>query len=311
MQRKLFFSLLVLVVCLPLAGAAPASRDPEIKNCLLTLIEELPLPAREPGPLAAMEATEGMQVKKGMTLGHIDDSDAVAQKKVKSFESAAATEKASSDIDITFAKAATKVAIAELEVSKEANRRAANAVTVVDINRLDLTVTKSELSIDKAIKDQNVDKLTAKVKEAEVEAADLAIQRRQLVAPFDGVVVKVYRHTGEWVSPGDAVMRIVYLEHLYVEGFLNASDYAPEEIEGCKVSVDVELAHGRHVKVPGKIVFASPLVQAGGEYQVKAEVKNRTVDGQEGSAWILRPGLNATMTIHLGSGGPVAVNPAK
>jgi len=86
---------------------------------------------------------------------------------------------------------------------------------------------------------------------------------------------------------------------------LNANEYAPEEVEGCRVTVTVPLAHGKHRDVPGKIVVASPLVQAGGQYLVKAEVKNFTVDGTENSPWVLRPGLNASMTIHLGSGGPV------
>jgi len=228
MQGKIFYTLLVLTSCLPLAGAAPpaaapkesaGSHDPVIKNCLITLIQELPLPAREAGPLAALEATEGMQVKKDMIVGRIDDSDAIAAKKVKSYEANAAKEKAETDIDIRFSKKATAVADAELKISLRANEQAEGAVAQVDINRLQLTWEKSVLSIEKAYKDRLVDRLTAKTKEAEVEAAELAVLRRQLKAPWDGVVVKVYRHVGEWVAPGDAVMRIVYLEHLYVEGF--------------------------------------------------------------------------------------------
>ena len=45
-----------------------------------------------------------------------------------------------------------------------------------------------------------------------MEAAELAIQRRALKAPFDGTVVKVFRHVGEWVAPGDPVLQIVDLE---------------------------------------------------------------------------------------------------
>jgi hypothetical protein len=49
------------------------------------------------------------------------------------------------------------------------------------------------------------------------------------------------------------------------------------------------------VQFTGKIIYISPLVQAGGEYRVWAEVSNRQENGQ----WLLRPGLNAEMTIQL------------
>ena len=49
------------------------------------------------------------------------------------------------------------------------------------------------------------------------------------------------------------------------------------------------------MKFTGKVVFVSPLVSVGGNYDVFAEVNNRQEDGQ----WVLRPGLEATMTIHL------------
>ena len=45
----------------------------------------------------------------------------------------------------------------------------------------------------------------------------------------------------------------------------------------------------------GKITFVNTLVQAGGEYKVWAEVENREENGQ----WLLRPGLNVTMQIHM------------
>ena len=49
------------------------------------------------------------------------------------------------------------------------------------------------------------------------------------------------------------------------------------------------------MRLDGKIVFVSPLVQPGGEYLVWAEVENK----QENGHWLLRPGLTATMTIQL------------
>ena len=60
------------------------------------------------------------------------------------------------------------------------------------------------------------------------------------------------------------------------------------------MQVVVTLAHGQRETFPGKIVYVNPLVQAGGEFQVRAEVQNR----QDSGGWILSPGLTAEMTIN-------------
>ena len=36
-------------------------------------------------------------------------------------------------------------------------------------------------------------------------------------------------HDGEWVQQGDTVMRLVRVDLLRVEGYLNAKDYRPSE----------------------------------------------------------------------------------
>ena len=90
-------------------------------------------------------------------------------------------------------------------------------------------------------------------------------------------------------------MRLVRVDRLRVEGFLNAKDYRPSEIQGRPCSVVVTLARGQRETFPGKIVYVKPLVEAGGEFLVRAEVQNRQEDG----VWVLSPGLNAEMTIQL------------
>ena len=320
MKPYIKLSLLLASAVIPATGlltlsgmaAAPPGGDVVVNNCLVSLTnKDVSIPALEPGPIVALEAKEGMQVKAGMRLGRIDDREANVQWRVKDFEYQAAEAQAKTDINIRFAHASTAVSKAEWEVSEEANRISPKSMTKVDINRLKLTHEKSKLQIEQAQVENQKDAFTAQIKGAEKDAAELAIKRRLLIAPFDGVVVHVYHHVGESDSPGDAVLRIVHLEHLQIEGFLNAADYSPNEVDGCAVSVDVQLGRGGHEKVPGKIVFVSPLVQAGGEYRVFAEVKNRTVEGTAGGHWLLRPGLSATMTIHLGSSTMAAKTDAK
>ena len=296
-------TLLVLSVILAINGPTPpigaepnpAHNGPVVSHCLVAVSEEAQVPGKEAGQLMALEAKEGLEVKAGTTLGHIDDTEPKVQRKIKQAEHDGAKEQADNDINVRYARAATDVAYAEYLKALEANKKVKGSIPEVEINRLKLTWHKSKLQIEQAELEQRVAVFTADGKGAEVEATEASIERRQIKAPLDGVITNVYRHLGEWVAPGDPVVKIVRVNRLRIEGFLNAADYDPPEIEGRAVTVEVELAHGRKVKFPGKVVFVSPLVMAGGEYRIFAEVNNRQENGQ----WVLRPGLFATMNIHL------------
>src|SRR5207253_10136605 len=99
------------------------------------------------------------------------------------------------------------------------------------------------------------------------------------------------------VAAGETVLQVIRIDRLRVEGFLNATEVGPEEVANRPVAVEVQIAGGRTARFTGKVVFISPLVQAGDKYRVRAEVENRTEAGTP----VLRPGMTATMTIALGN----------
>jgi len=291
--------LLALVLGMGDSPGSNSAGEPVVRHCLVSLIEEAQVPGREAGVLMGLEAKEGMQVKAGASLGHVDDTAAKAQKQIKSREHEAEKEKATNDVNERFAAKASEVARAIWQKSVEANRKTENAVAKMEVLKLKLDWEKAELQKETAQLERRVALLTSETKSAEVDAAEGDIVRRQIKSPIDGVVVKVYRHAGEWVAPGDPVVRIVRIDRLRIEGFISSADWGPEEIDGRLVDVDFVLARGQNIKFPGKIVFVSPLVEAGGEYKIWAEVSNRRID--KNGPWILRPGLNATMTVHVKS----------
>ena len=203
---------------------------------------------------------------------------------------------ASNDINVRFATAAAKVSRAELESAYAANRQAPGTVPQTELNRLHLTLEQYTLQIEQSQRDLGIAKVTVKVREAELKAAVEGVDRHKIKAPVAGIVVNLYeRDKGEWVQPGDPVMRLVRMDRLRVEGFLNAIQYSPSDVAGQPVAVTVPLPHGQEV-FSGRVTFVSPIVVGGPEFMVWADVDNRpTADGQ----WVLRPGLTAEMTIKL------------
>lgn len=67
----------------------------------------------------------------------------------------------------------------------------------------------------------------------------------------------------------------------------------PGDVFGKPVKVVVELADGKLFVFDGEVTFVSPLIEAGSQYRIWAEVENRQEHGQ----WLLRPGMQAEMTI--------------
>jgi len=285
----------IAMLCSLLVPVA-AMADMTMSDCLVTLIEEAQVPAQEAGVLTEVAVKEGDQVAEGGLLARIDDTQAQMQLKAARFKLDVAKEEASNDVNIRYAQASTRVAEAEYMVNKEACDKVPGAIPATEMRRLLLTYHRAKLEIEQAQMQFRIAALETNVAQAEVDAAAEGVRRRKILAPMDAMVVERFRHHGEWVQPGDPVMHIVRIDRLRVQGYIRATDHAAGEIDGRDVTVDVELTRGRQESFRGKVVFVSPLVQAGGEYQVWAEVENRR--DPRNNHWLLQPGLDASMTIH-------------
>jgi macrolide-specific efflux system membrane fusion protein len=293
MRHFAFWGIGLLGIMLPSLTAA--SDAIVLSNCLLSLDEEAQVPAQEAGVLMKIAVREGQQVARGDLLAQIDDALPRAQQGVAEAKLKAAQREAADDVGIRYASAAAKVAEAEYFQAVDANKQVSGTVPQALVRQLLLKHREMVLSIEKAEKDRAVAEWQAKSGEAELQVATVNVERRRVMSPLDAVVVELSRHEGEWVQPGDPVMRLVRVDLLRVEGFLNAKNVDPSEIQGRPVQIIVHLARGQNETFPGKIVFVKPLIQAGGEFLVRAEVKNR----RQNNAWVLSPGLSAEMTIQL------------
>ena len=278
-----------------LSSRLPADETVVLPDCLLSLDEEVQVPAQEAGVLMKIPVREGRQVTKGELLAQIDDVLPRMQRNVAGFKLKVAEKEAGDDIGVRYASAAAKVAEAEYFQAIDANKTFDKTVPQAEVRRLLLKHREMVLSIEKAMKEQVIAALQVQVAEAELQAADANLERHRLVTPLDAEVIEIARREGEWVQEGDTVMRLLRLDRLRVEGYLDAKDYDLSEIKGRPVQVVVTLARGRQEMFSGKVVFVKPLIQTGDDFLVRAEVENR----KQGDSWILGPGRTAKMTIQL------------
>jgi macrolide-specific efflux system membrane fusion protein len=290
----LLFGVIYFAVAQQQPAAAPGSV--KIDECILFLADEAKVPAQEAGVIDKMLVKEGDEVKAGDQLVQIDDSIPKQQVAIAVAEFNAAKMQAETQVPRKYAVASLAVAKAALKISEDANRRVPGSVSRAELNKQDLECTQMELSIEKADSDTGIALKQTEVKRAQWEAAQTTLKHRQVLSPLDGTVRMVRQHVGEWVQAGEPMVHIVRMNRLRVEGQLNAAKISPSDVAvGLPVEVEVQLSGTRTVKLPGTVTFVDPLVVSGGEYTVRAEVENREENGR----WLIYPGLNARMTIHL------------
>jgi multidrug efflux pump subunit AcrA (membrane-fusion protein) len=285
-----------LAIARAAAPADSAAAEPVLERCLVSLVEEAKVPAREAGTLVELVAREGDVVAKGDVIARIDDNQPQMERRKARAEHEQAVAKAESDVDVRYAVAAEKVAQIEFEKAAESDRKVPGSVTRVELNRLQLNEQKSELQIEQAQLERKLAELAAAAKGVEVEAAENSIERRLITSPLAGIVVQVFPHRGEWMQPGDPLARVVRADKLRVEGYVDSTRWNPDQVRDRPVTVEVTLAGNRREKFAGRIVFTSPIVESGGDYRVFAEVENRQPEGT--GEWLLRAGQTATMMIH-------------
>ena len=280
----------------PAPRAAQPVETVEVPSMLIRIDEQVEVPAREAGVLAAVNVREGQMVAQGDWIAQIEDGEArIAADRAK-IEMDIAKANAENDVGVRFAKKSREVVEAELRRSTEAVEHYPKSISASEMDHVRLLVDKTKVEIEQAEHEFRIAGYTRQVKAADYQAAQQAVSRRRIAAPLKGVVVQVPRHRGEWVKPGDTVVRIVRLDHLRAEGFLD-SRYLSPKLDGSKVKLIVDLpGEGTGLPVaaefPGKIVFVDPEIDpVNSQVHLRVEVDNAGLR--------LRPGMRAKMLLAL------------
>ncbi len=255
-------------------------------------IDQAEVPAQEQGVLTKFFIREGFEVKKDDPLAQIDDEQAKMSVQVQQAKLNAAEREASNDVNIRYAKAAKNVAEAELKSAKETLARVPGAVPATEIRKLELSVVQATLQIEQSTNQFEISKYQVDVSKAELDAAKLGVTRRVVKSPISGIIVEKYRNEGEWVKPGDPIVKVVYFEKLRVKTTFDINRIPLQRV--LKHNAKITVVQKPGMTFNGRVVFANPVVQSGGAYEVWIDVDNIV---EKDGFWALQPGMNAIVTI--------------
>ncbi len=98
------------------------------------------------------------------------------------------------------------------------------------------------------------------------------------------------KKVGEFVRPGDEVIRIARLDKLRAKGVMNVATILPHEAKSRMVTIKIRLGD-EDKTIPGQISFVEPQVNpVDGTYGVWVDFENL-------SDYAIRPGMVGTMTV--------------
>lgn len=260
-----------------------------MESALLRVIEQVDVPAPTAGVLSEIHVQEGDTVSSGGGIAQIDDSHARLIMRRAEIELKLSQDKAKDDVALRAAKHSLAFAQSESARLDRAAMGLPGSISQSQLEEAKFKIGKAEFESQSAVNQIRQNQLSVALKEQEVALGKYEIDLRRVTSPLSGVVVEVMRHKGEWVEPGDKVVRIVRIDRLRAEGLI-AADQIQGERQGKSAYVATEVGGRAERRFPGKIVFVSPEVNPiNGLVHVSVDFDNK-----ENAT---RPGMKAKIII--------------
>lgn len=257
-------------------AAEPPTPPIRLAACRIKPANQVTLSVNQSGILGNVPE-EGDEVREGQKIVMLEDD-------LPQTALAIAEREADNDVDMRYSVIASDVARLEYEQGLKVNETVKGSLTNSDTMRRKLEYDRSVLQIEQAEYKRTI----AILKRDEVAAQ---LKTFHAVAPFSGTVIKVLKHKGEAVRPGDPVVELVNTRRIRVEGHLDVA-HRHRVMPGTRVAVAPEGRPGEALAAarPGTIVFVDKVVQpVTRQVRIWADVDNADD--------LLLPGLTAVMMI--------------
>jgi len=260
-----------------------------VEGAILKTIESTSVAAQVSGMVQVLNVKEGAKVKLNQEIGRVRDTAVRLQMEKSKLSITIAEKKQKSDIDRRMAEKNRAVAENEYQRAVEANQQIKDVYPINEVDRLRLLFDRAGLETERAVHQQAMAALDVAMAEMEYKQSIELSQRHRIVAPCDGVIVAIEKRIGEWVEPGTIVVKVVQIDKLRIEGFINAIDALPELV-GTTARVLIE-GTVPLIETSAKLVFISPEANPlNSQVRVFLEVDNK--NGK------LRPGIRPTTIIN-------------
>lgn len=277
------------------SGSTSSSDSILLKECNVTLIQDIELPSLESGQLTKILVKPGDRVNKNQKVAQMDDKRSRRAHEEASYRHQIASSRAGDKTEVNTAYKRAELAYAEHAKTKKLRRSGSMSEQAAERAKVSAEIAQLEYQGAKKVK--MLAGIESAAEMVTVQASQDSINRHSLESPINGVVYEVTRDGGEWVTAGETVMRIAQMDRLRIIGFIDGNNYTSGDIANCEVTAEVRLPNGTE-QFKGRVTFVEGRRSIKNEFRIWAEVNNRA-SGPTQEHWVLQPGNIVNMEIHL------------
>jgi RND family efflux transporter MFP subunit len=217
---------------------------------------EVLVAASELGRLQSLGVEVGDEVKKGARIGSLEDSVQAASVRIAM---------AQANMTGEWEAAKAEVKLNQLRVQK------LRQLTAERMARPD-ELARAEADLDIALGRQKVAEEQITLNKLDLERQQLALSRRQILAPMSGVIADVFHRPGEYITPADpAVARLLVIDQLYA-----VFNIPVTEARNVRVNAPAKVyLRGAQQTLDARVTFVAPMIDGeSGTVEVRLELDN-------------------------------------
>ncbi len=262
-------------------------------NGFVVFRRKIQVPAEADGKLTMLNIDEGSQVAEGDSIGVIDDTAAKLMVEQKRAMMKEAELNFKNDVNRRFAVSSRDLAETEAKAFESLEQK--KTISFFEKERKVLEAKKAGLQIELAdieTKGNEIKFIASRIEEA---MARHELDKRQIAAPFDGIIEERIAQQGEWVQAGSPIAVLVEMKQLKVEADLPGIGTSDRVYAGapCEVHVYANGKDAEPIRIDSTLGFVSTEMNAVQGYRSWAVIDNQQRNGH----WIIKPGMPAAIVI--------------
>ncbi len=277
-------------------SSGSASPIPDSVDCPISSVhfmDDILLPAREPGEIKSLNFKEGDFVAAGQIIAQINDENYQLLLQQADMQYQIALDTAGDSTSTLAAK--KKFQVASIEAKKTDRLAGTGSKSASDKMMATYSKEIAYLELQKANHDRKKARAEAELALNEKRQVQSKINRHTLRSDFDGYIIEIKKHKHEYVQLGEEILRLARMDRVWVQSVVDTKELNAHELMNKKVTVTIDLARGETAEFQGVVKFVGLERQGPELLMVKAEVSNRPINNH----WILHPEAEVSMKIHL------------
>jgi multidrug efflux pump subunit AcrA (membrane-fusion protein) len=268
-------------------------------SALVTAIDHVDVPSRQPGVLAKLSLRRGTAVRAGDSVAMLDDRKPSLNYEIAKQETLIAEQQVKNRFPTLLKQTIATYATKKFEMNDSLYRNSRGAVSQLQLQTSKSEMEQATIDANNALAEEKQLAINYQSQIQKEKLASLELQQCLIKAPLDGIVSQIHRRPGEWVNTGESILTLVRMDRLRIETLIHPAELTPQQIISCRARVTIQLSEEDEYLVPeSRIYIAGAEIEADGRYLVAVEIENEFIEDKLGQkSWLVRPGMTCRLDV--------------